>query len=111
MSTRYRILGQRVPAAATWEDAYVVPEGVDAVVSSLTVSNDSALTTDFSIAVVPSGESVGQVNLIYSEIPIPHPETFIATVGITMTEGDRVMVRSTAGDVAFSVFGSERSFS
>jgi len=106
MATVRKVLGQLIPAAFTLETLYTVPADTQAVVSSVMVCNNSTADS-FLIAVVPSGESYGNERNIYYNIELPAANTFTATVGLTLAEGDSIQVFSTLGNLTFAAFGQE----
>lgn len=106
MATVRKVLGQLVPAAFNLETLYTVPADTQAVVSSVMVCN-TGTTDNFLIAVVPSGGSYENKNIIYYNIEIKAANTFTATVGITMGAGDSIQVLSILGNLSFSAFGQE----
>jgi hypothetical protein len=109
MATVRKILGQLNPSAATVETVYTVPAATECVISSIVVCNtsDTGAADSFSIAVIPSGDTLATKNLVYVLIPINGNNTFVATVGITLGAGDYVQVFSTSGESSFSLFGME----
>ncbi len=107
MATTRKILGQHIPAATATELMYTVPASTQTVISSIVCCNTSSAADVFSIAVVPSGGSVTPETIIYYSLPLGYPETFTATIGITMNSGDMIYVYSLSGGISFSAFGQE----
>ena len=58
MATAYKVLGQSNPSATTNTTLYTVPSATSAVVSTLTVCNQSSTAATYRIAVRPAGASV-----------------------------------------------------
>lgn len=86
----YKILGQEV-ADSSGIEVYKVPDGMEAVISTLTVSNDTEQTNTFTIYFVKAGDEVpARKNKMHSEVPIPPNEVYAATIGITLAAGDFV---------------------
>ena len=107
MALIYKVLGQSAPAAVTPNDTYTVGGGVQAVVSSVVVSNQSATADSFRVSVAVGGGATATKDYLYYDIAIPGNDTFIATIGITLTATDVVRCYSTNGTCSFNLFGSE----
>jgi len=103
----YKVLGQRNPAAATLEVIYTVPADTEAVASTLTVSNRSAVATSFRVRVAPAGAADNDVHSIYHDIAISGNDTFAATLGFALATTDEVRVYATLATLTFSLFGTE----
>jgi hypothetical protein len=101
------VLAQHKPTAANLEDAYTVPAGKDSVVSSLVVCNQSGSSDSFRISIAVGGAANVSKQYIYYDIAIPAYETFIATVGFSLNDGDVIRVYSTNGNCSFNFFGSK----
>jgi hypothetical protein len=87
---------------------YTVPSGKSAVVSSVNVCNRGAQKALFRIAHVDGAlEDLLEEDYIYYEIGVDGPDTFEATRGITMSEGDSLIVRSSKATVNFIAWGCE----
>lgn len=109
MATIYKVLGQAAPAANTPADLYVV-NTTGAVVSSIIVANrSSSVTAYFDISVSVAGAATTTKDYIYYGITIGQRDTFIATVGLTLSAGDIIRVNSTTANLSFQAFGSEIS--
>lgn len=111
MTAFFKILGQSIPSAATNTTLYTVPQNTkganSAVCSSIMVCNQSAIPTTFRIAVVSKGEETAAKNYIFYDIYIDGNDTFTATIGITLSEEDYVVVYATLATLSFSLFGQE----
>lgn len=110
MSTTYRVLAQSAPAATTPVTIYTAPVAVQTIVSSLIVCNRSPKEASFRVWVAPGGAVTADSQYIYYDVPIPGNDTFIATIGITLTQGDQIRVYSGgsgAGFTSFQVYGAE----
>lgn len=101
-------LGQVAAAAATDEDLYEVPADRTALISSLVVCNRGAASS-FRAAVVPAGESLDLVHYVAYDMPIDINDAKALRLGITMSTGDKLVVRGTSANFTFSAFGVERS--
>ncbi len=102
-----KVLGQSNPLAATLTDAYTVPAVTEAVVSTITVANRSAVATSFRVSIAPAGAADDDEQYIYYDIPIPANDTFAATLGLTLATTDVIRVYATLATLSFSIFGVE----
>lgn len=106
----YKVLGQSNPSATTPTDLYTVPSGKQAVVSTITVCNQSASAGSYRIAVRPAGASLSAQHYIAYDISIAANDTTALTLGITLdysSAGDVVTVYASSANMSFSAFGSE----
>jgi hypothetical protein len=110
MAKGYKIAGQSAPAADTDTTIYTVPAGKSFVSSSLTICNrDTQYAGAFRVAVVPSGASLANQHYIVFDKPVA-PEDFLALVlGLTLAQGDKIVVRGSTANLSFNLFGSENS--
>jgi hypothetical protein len=106
MAITYKILGQSAPSANV--DTNLYTSTGQSVVSSITVANrSSTLTASFRVWVAVGGATTSNSQYLYYDVKIGQNDTFIATVGITMSVGDVLRVRSSTGTLSFQAFGSE----
>lgn len=101
------VLGQVNPASTTETPIYTVPTGTNTIASSLIVCNTSSTQASFRVAISVSGASTTTKDYIYYDLLIGGNDTFIATIGVTLSSGDVVKVYSTNSSMAFSLYGSE----
>ena len=109
MANAYKILGQSKPSATTLTDAYTVPASTEAVISTITVCNQSATATSFRISVAPAGAGDTASQYIYYDVPISGNDTFAATLGISLAATDVVRVYNTLATLSFNITGVEIS--
>jgi hypothetical protein len=100
-----KVLGQSAPSVGT--DTILFTAGSQTVVSTLFAANRATNSARFSVAVVPSGETLGSKHWVYSQILCPPNDTFAATVGFALASGDSVVVW-TNGTMSFSAFGEDQ---
>ena len=106
----YKILGQAAPTNTSNMDLYTVPALSSAVVSTVMVSNTTATLATCRIFAVPSGGSASSSNAIVFDGPIEGNDFKAITVGITLAQGDKLVVQSgTSEALTFQAFGSEVS--
>lgn len=122
-SFRYVKLGGNVTSAAISPSTaavavqkaisvYTVPAASQAVVSTLTVANNLTHSGYFSAYIVKSGDSVTtppDKSIIFNRVGVDAGESYNATLGYTLSAGDRVVVRASHAGMHFNLFGSELS--
>jgi hypothetical protein len=107
MTTTYKVLGQLATAAATEANVYVVPAGNSAVISSLTICNQSATTTTYRILVkVANAATTSKQYLVYDAVA-PGNDTVFLTLGLTLAAGDVLAANTAAATCSINAFGSE----
>ena len=114
MANTYKILGQANPAAGVETDLYTVPAATNTVVSCISICNftnsaplTSANSSKFNITVSKAGAATTSKDYIYNSVNISQYDTYIANIGMTLDAGDVVRVYSSAGYLAFNIFGTE----
>lgn len=107
MATRYRVLGQKSPAANTEWDIYTVNGTKDAVVSSITVANRNSDSATYRVAVRPDGATLTDDMYVAYDVQVGANSTQALSLGITMNQNDVLTVRSSSGLVSFNVYGTE----
>jgi len=107
MATVYKVLGQLKPGANTLADLYTVPGSTSAVLSSITVCNQTAANASYSIAIAPNGETANDKHFIVRGGVVPQADAVGITLGLTMDAADVVRCNTNTSNVSFNVFGSE----
>jgi hypothetical protein len=107
MTDTFKVLAQTSPSAATPENAYEVPGGTSAVISSIVVANRSATATTFRISVAVGGEADDVKQYLYYDAPIDGNDTVPLTLGISLAETDVVRVYATLATLSFNISGVE----
>jgi hypothetical protein len=111
MATAYKILGQVNPNATT-ESTLYTSTGVQAVVSSIAVCNQTASSATFRVAVQPAADAASNAaakHFLVHGTTVGAADTVVLTIGVTMAAGDRIRVYASNGNLSFSAFGSEIS--
>lgn len=110
MATTYKILGQSAPSITTEATLYTVPANTSAVISTVSVCNQSASPMTYRIAIRPSADSTTAAKhwIVYGAT-LDGLDSLMITVGITLAAGDKVQIYSSTSTSSFSVFGSEIS--
>jgi hypothetical protein len=109
MANSYKILGQVAPSATTDTVLYSLSGARSCVASSIIVCNRGTSQATFRVAVSVGGASITNKDYIYYDLIIAAKDTFIATVGITLSVGDVVRVYASTANLSFSLYGSEIS--
>lgn len=109
MPTAYKTLGQSAPAATTLTTLYTVPSATSAVVSTITICNQSSSAATYRIAVRPAGASVAAQHYIVYGATVAGSDTTALTLGITLATTDVISVFASTANLSFSAFGSEIS--
>ena len=116
MATTYKILGQTLGTAGsgTWTNPYTVPSATSAIVSTITVCNQTSTPQTYSIGlkdnptstmfIAPSGKEY-----VVFQASIPAYTTTSYTLGITLSQFDQVAVSSSSTNMSFNLFGTEIS--
>ena len=107
MAATYKVLGQVNPAATTNTDLYTVGAGKSAVVSTITVTNQSSTAATFRIAIRPAGESLAAKHYISYDSTVSANDTTAFTIGVTLAATDVITVYASTTSVSFNAFGSE----
>jgi len=108
MATRYRVLGQKKPAANTEWDIYTVNGTKDAVISCITVANlDADNSATYRVSVRPDGATLTDDMYIAYNVQIDPASSVALNLGLTLNQNDVLTVRSSSGTVSFGVFGTE----
>ena len=110
MASAYKILGQIYPGAAAYELLYTVPAATQAIASSISICNQDAVASDtFRVSIRQGGVADATKDKLYYNLPILFNDTFIATIGSTLSATDEVWVWSTNGTCSFQLFGQENT--
>ena len=109
MATTYKVLAQSAPAATTATDIYTVGSGKQAIVSTITITNRSASTETYRIAIRPAGDTLANQHYIAYDAAILAYDTTLLTIGLTLAATDVVTVRASTANLTFNLFGSEIS--
>ena len=108
MAKTYKILGQSAPTNTDNADLYTVPVETQTVVSTLHITNTTSEDTAARVYVVQSGGSATDANVIIKDSPIIASGFLAITTGMTLSAGDKLIVRSATGNaLTFHAFGSE----
>ncbi len=104
-----KVLGQVSPPATTLTPLYTVTT-VGASASSLTICNtNGAGTANIRVSIAVGGAPDDVSQYLYYGLEILGSDTFIATIGLSLNNGDVVNVYATQTNITFQLFGAEIS--
>jgi hypothetical protein len=109
MATNYKVLGQSNPAATTATSLYTVPAATQSIVSTLTVTNQTATAGTYRIAVRVAGAALAAAQYLAYDVSLPGNATDTLTLGVTLGATDVITVYASTADFSFNAFGSELS--
>ena len=113
MPTAYKILGQTLPTANLLSNVYVVPTSTSAIISTITICNQSSANANVDIMIRPINETLANKHYLIKGVTIPRADTMILSPGVTLNASVIVAVNNavasgeTAANVSFNVFGVE----
>ena len=102
-----KVLGQVNPSATTATTLYTVPSAKSAVVSSLTVCNQTSSAATFRIAVRPAGATLAAVHYVAYDVTVGASDTTALTLGITLATTDVITVYASTATLSFHAYGDE----
>jgi hypothetical protein len=108
MAQNFKVLGQSNPTAFTNTTLYTVPEATQAVISTITIANASAISnSNYSIAVRPAGQTLEAKHYITNNNVVQSGDSIGLTLGLTLGNTDVVTVYASTSNISFGIFGSE----
>jgi hypothetical protein len=112
MAQTYKRLGAINPTANTQTNVYVVPAATEAVMSTITICNQSASNISYSLILMTASEfssPAPAATFLVRGAVIPAADSIILTMGITANAGSILAANTSSGNISFSAFGSEIS--
>ena len=113
MANDYKILGQITSTANTLSNVYVVPAASAAVINSIHIVNTGVANASYSIAVIPSGQTIGATTLprffVIRGSVIPTADSAQLDFPITLPAGAVLAANASTASVQISAFGLEVS--
>ena len=103
------MLGQVNPSATTATTLYTVPASTQAIVSTLTVTNQTATAGTYRISLRVAAAADNAKQYIAYDVSLPGNATDTLTLGVTLGAADVVTVYASAATFSFNAFGSELS--
>ena len=102
-----KVLGQVNPSATTATTLYTVPSAKSAVISTITICNQTATAATYRIAVRPGGATLAAVHYVAYDITVGASDTTALTLGITLATTDVVTVYASTATLSFHAYGDE----
>lgn len=110
MPTTFKVLGQAAPANTSNADLYTVGAGKSAIVSTLTITNDTGTAATARIYVRVGGAAASTTNALVYDTTFAANSVTGLTLGITLAATDVLTVQTgTANALTFMAFGQENS--
>jgi len=107
MATTYKVLGQVNPAATTATTLYTVPASTQTIVSTLTVTNQTATAGTYRISLRVAAAADNAKQYIAYDVSLPGNASDTLTLGVTLGATDVITVYASAATSSFNAFGSE----
>jgi len=108
MATTYRVLGQLACTDNTEQTVYTVPSATQTIVSTIVCTNRSAVASSFKIAVRPDADSTTSAkHYVFYDVDVNPKSSFVATIGLTLQAGDKILSHTSGSQNGVNVFGSE----
>lgn len=106
MADTYKVLNQAFPTSGVLTPIYIVPFGKRAIVSTLSVCNQSSSNSSFRISIAVAGAADASAQYVYYDELIRAKHNFSSTQGWTLGAGDIVKALGN-GALSFNLFGVE----
>ena len=111
MPTAYKILGQTLPTANTLSNVYVVPTSTSAIVSTITICNQSSANANVDIIIRPVNEALATKHYLLRGVTIPRADTLILSPGLTLNSAVILAANNInyegSANISFNAFGVE----
>jgi hypothetical protein len=107
MATTYKVLGQVNPSATTATTLYTVPASTQTIVSTLTVTNQTATAGTYRISLRVAAAADNAKQYIAYDVSLPGNASDTLTLGVTLGATDVITVYASAATFSFNAFGSE----
>ena len=112
MANTYKRLGAINPSANTQTNVYVVPAATSAVVSTITICNQSASNASYSLALMAPSEfsaTAPTATYIIRGGVVPPADTIAISIGLTGNAGSVLVANTSSANISIGAFGSEIS--
>jgi hypothetical protein len=112
MANAYLRLGAINPTSNTQSNVYVVPAATSAVISTITICNQSVSNASYSLALMNATEFASPApapTYIIRGATVPAADTIILTLGLTANAGSILVANTSNSSISFCAFGSQIS--
>lgn len=106
-TTTRKVLGQVCPSATTATTLYTVPAATQAVISTITICNQTAVAATYRISVRPAGAAQTTAMYVAYDVTVGASDTTALTLGITLGATDVVTVYASTATLSFNAYGAE----
>lgn len=103
----FKLLATVAVGATTDTTVYTVPANTSAVLSTISVCNRSAVAVTYRLALVKSGEVLGDANYLAYEATLPAYSSDYHRGGFTLAVGEYVVARCSAAALSVVICGDE----
>jgi hypothetical protein len=110
MPQSFKRLGAINPTSNTQTNVYVIPAATEAVISTVTICNQSSVNASYSLISMTSGEYSAPApvkTFLVRGATVPASDSIILTLGITMNAGSILAANTNNGSISIIAFGSE----
>jgi len=110
MPQSFKRLGAINPTANTQTNVYVIPAATEAVISTVTICNQSSSNVSYSLISMTAGEFSSPApvkTFLVRGATVPAADTIVLTLGLTMNAGSILSANTNSGSVSILAFGSE----
>jgi hypothetical protein len=110
MAQTYKRLGAINPTANTQANLYVVPASTSAVISTITICNQTASNASYSLALMNSSEfnaAAPTATYIIRGGVVPASDTVALTLGLTANAGSILAANTSNSSISILAFGTE----
>lgn len=110
MAFTNKILGQILPNANTLTNVYVTNSSNSAIISTITICNQSSDNVTVDLIMRPINEALDNKHFLLKDIAIPQADTLILSPGLTMNSNVILAANNTLNsNLSISAFGVEIS--
>ena len=102
-----KLIAQAAPAASTLTLLYRAPAGAKARIHTVVLCNRVVAATTFRLALAPGGAADAVAQYLYYDYALNGNGSHIATLDLTLSEGDEVRVYTPSANVSCNLFGTE----
>lgn len=106
MPTAYKVLAQAIPGVVL-TNLYTVPGATSAIISTVTICNQSASATTYKLSIGIAGAADTASQYLAFNAPIAGNDTVTLTLGIGLATTDVFRCFPAAATLSFSLFGCE----
>jgi hypothetical protein len=110
MAQSFKRLGAINPSANTQTNVYVVPAATSAVISTITICNQTASNASYSLALMDASQfnaAAPTATFIIRGGVVPAADTIAITLGLTANAGMVLAANASSSSISIGAFGTE----